>query len=1011
MLSTAAFSQEICDNGIDDDGDGLIDLNDVVDCYCAPVIIPSLIPNASFEQTDCCPTSFSQLSCATGWSQATDPTSDFFNCGFNFGAASSAGLVPPPDGIGYLGAIFSPGWQEYVGSCLTSPLLAGNPYTLEMSIASTPIDGQGAVCNGGVIDFPPIDITIFGHPGCPAFPVGTSTCPSAADPAWIVVGTATYTPVSNWGIISITFTPTANINAVIIGSPCALPAGYSPPSGCYPYFYFDNLILQESNLSNNITQTGQWCDNNIQLITGPTAGSTYQWYLDGIALTGETNLTLNVSTNNYGVGNYTIVTTTGPSCASSSDSVVLPPLPLASYIAASVCDGLPVSFIDNSSFPSGTITNWNWDFGDGNTSNLQNPSHPYSSSGPYNPVLIVTGDNNCTDTISIPIDVFPNPSTAFTVGNYALNDSTLGIPKGICEFDNVNFTDNSNISNGNIISWDWDFGDGNTSTLQNPSHSYSPSGTFNVQLNVVSDSGCVDSILTPITISPKPVANFSVDDDCFNFPLIVNDLSTVSSGSIAGLQWDFGDGVTSSSFAPSHTYLNDGVFNVNLIAVSDSGCSDTTTQITERYPTPLADFSSLDVCFGDSSCFLNSSSINPSDTISSYIWNFGDGSPLQTLPNICHNYAAPGNYNVTLIAASNHSCLDDTTQQIEVYALPIADFDFTTICENEPPTQFTDLSQSSSGNITTWNWDFGSGNSTNQNPNFTFSSYGTFPVELAITNSVGCVDSIIKNIIVNPKPTAEFDADTTNGCVSLFCVNFQDLSTSNATSLTSWQWDLGNNVSTGQIPSLNCYDIAGNYTVSLIVQNDLGCYDTITKVDYINAYPLPIADFIPDPQPTDIYDPTINFTNISYDASTWIWDFGDGDSSNIMYSPSHIYADSGSYLVQLEVWNQYGCYDSITKWIRIDPVSSIFIPNTFTPDQNGTNEDFFFVGYGILEEDFEFYIFDRWGENIYYTQKFKPWNGTYENKLVPQDVYVYKFVMKDVNNEMHTFVGRVNVLK
>ena len=259
------------------------------------------------------------------------------------------------------------------------------------------------------------------------------------------------------------------------------------------------------------------------------------------------------------------------------------------------------------------------------------------------------------------------------------------------------------------------------------------------------------------------------------------------------------------------------------------------------------------------------------------------------------------------------------------------------------------------------------------------------------------------------KPTADFDADTTNGCIPL-CVNFQDLSTANATTINTWQWNMGNSGSNSQTPALNCYTISGDYTISLIVQNDLGCYDTLIKVDYINAYPLPIADFSADPQPTDIYDPTINFTNLSYDASSWLWNFG-GEDSSIIYSPFHIYADSGNYYIQLEVWNSYGCYDSIVKWIRIDPVSNIFIPNTFTPDQDGVNDGFFFVGEGIVEDDFEFYIFDRWGEKIYYTQKFIPWDGSFKNKLVEQGVYVYKFYVKDINNVTSTYIGRVTLLR
>ena len=217
MISSFAFSQEICNNGIDDDSDGLVDLNDTANCNCVPATssVPSLIPNPSFETMACCPSTYSQASCAQGWVQATSATSDYMNtCGMVFGAATAAGLVPFPDGSGILGCIFSPGWQEYVGTCLTAPMVAGTSYSVQMNIASTPIDGFGNVCNGGVIDFGSIDIVIFGAPNCASLPSPTTGCPLAP---WVVLGQTTYTPNPAWGTITITFTPSVTINAIMIG--------------------------------------------------------------------------------------------------------------------------------------------------------------------------------------------------------------------------------------------------------------------------------------------------------------------------------------------------------------------------------------------------------------------------------------------------------------------------------------------------------------------------------------------------------------------------------------------------------------------------------------------------------------------------------------------------------------------------------------------------------------------------------------------------------------------------
>ncbi|PKP44808.1 MAG: hypothetical protein CVT95_10690, partial [Bacteroidetes bacterium HGW-Bacteroidetes-12] len=529
FFSVGVFSQEICNNGIDDDANGLIDLNDPA-CSCAPIPIPSLIPNASFENMNCCPTSFSQVGCAANWNQATNATSDYFNCGYNFPAAVNAGLSPPPNGSGYLGAIFSPGWQEYVGACLLTPMLAGTSYTLNFQIASTPIDGFGGVCNGGTINFGPIDITLYGLATCPGFPIGTTGCP----PGWTVLGTANYTPVNSWGVISITFVPAFNVNAVIIGSPCALPASYNNPGGCFPYFYFDDLILNQTGFSTGITQTGSWCTNDIQMQGTATTGATYQWYLNGIALVGETNLTLNVSANNYGVGEYTIVTTNGATCSSAIDSVLVPPVPISNFTSNTGCFNDLVSFTDQSTIPVGTITNWNWNFGDGpSSSTAQNPTYTYSAPGTYIVTLITTSNAGCSDTITQTITINPLPVSDF---DFIINgvSSSLGLLGGCLNTAGViSFANNSTVAvPDNITSYNWDFGDGNTSTLQSPTHTYTAAGTYNIQLIVETNNGCADTSIVPIIIYPAPTADFTFNNVCFGTSTPFTDISNGNGGII-----------------------------------------------------------------------------------------------------------------------------------------------------------------------------------------------------------------------------------------------------------------------------------------------------------------------------------------------------------------------------------------------------------------------------------------------------------------------------------------------
>ena len=1015
-LAGIVFSQEICNNGIDDDGDGLIDLNDSSDCSCQPAVIPSLIPNASFEQMNCCPSSYSQVSCASGWAQATNATSDYFNCGFNFGAATNAGLVPPPDGTGYLGTIFSPGWQEYVGSCLTSPLIAGQNYTLQMNIASFPMDGSGNVCNGGVINYSPIDITVYGATTCPSFPIPGTGCPSTgSNPTWTIIGTATYTPQSSWGLITINMTPTININAVIIGSPCTLPGDYS--GSCYPYFVYDNLILQQSALFSGLSLSGGWCTNDLQISTTTTnPGDTYQWYYNGIAIIGETSTSLNLSQNNFSPGTYTLMTSNSGSCVTATINVPPPNYPSANFTAVNACEGNPIIFNDNSTINGGgSIVSWQWNFGDGNSSTQQNTSHTYANDGTYNTTLIVVSDSGCSDTVTMPVIQLPNPNPDFYIQNYLNQSSINGIPLGICIYDAVTFSDNSTINNGVINSWQWDFGDGNTSTQQNPSHNYSNSGQFNVQLTTISDSGCIDSTTFLLTINPQPLANFTAQNECAGVNINFNNTST---GNVLGSIWDFGDGNSSTQLNPSHAYNSSGIYPVTLIAISDSGCLDTTSNNVEAYPIPNANFTGNDVCIYDSLCFTNLSTVNPSDTIVNYIWNFGDNSPLQNIQNPCHLYSNYGNYNITLIVGSNNGCIDDTTISFYIHDKPLANFTADTPCVNVPPMQFTDLSTVNGiDNINQWNWDFntGQGASSTQHSTFNFGQDGVFPAQLIVTTDFGCKDTVLKNVKVYEKPTADFSVDTAIFCHP-YCVNFSDLSSSNSTNIIAWNWDLGNGEMNNSSAPATCYTNESNtqtqyYTPTLIVENSFGCFDTITKNNFITVWPLPLADFDAQPQPTDIYEPLVEFPNYSVGASSWLWHFGDGSNDSVNYSPQHVYADSGTYYVFLEVWSQYGCYDSIIKPVRINPDYAIFIPNAFTPDGLGGNETFFFKGYGIVEEDFEFWIFDRWGETIYYTQKFKPWDGTYKGEPAKQDVYVYKFIVKDIFDVKHTYIGKVTLLR
>lgn len=323
FLSTSSYGQENCNNGIDDDGDGLIDLNDT-DCNCVNVGLTSLFPNPSFETFSYCPSSNSQLDLAVPWQQATNATTDFFhNCYPNITYAIMAfGLQNFPDGNGAVGAFYRDTWKEYLGLQLTTPLLAGTNYQLTFQIAGMISDPSSQVNPPFNMDiYEPVNVTIFGNPNSTSFPVPTQVSPNTADPNWIDIGNVKYNPTSDWKEITILFTPSVNINSLMIGAPSVLPSSYHEVSGAsqYAFFLYDNLILNKSSdFKVNITSTGSMCSNNLVLQSNLTttfnSNVTYQWYKNNIAIIGATNPNCAVPFNVNNIGSYCVKITNGSQC-------------------------------------------------------------------------------------------------------------------------------------------------------------------------------------------------------------------------------------------------------------------------------------------------------------------------------------------------------------------------------------------------------------------------------------------------------------------------------------------------------------------------------------------------------------------------------------------------------------------------------------------------------------------------------------------------------------------------
>jgi len=340
-----------------------------------------------------------------------------------------------------------------------------------------------------------------------------------------------------------------------------------------------------------------------------------------------------------------------------------------------------------------------WDFNDpttgtSNTSKLFNPRHLFSDTGIYNVKLIVWRCN-IVDTIIHSITIWPRPNASFTINDTA---QCLGYNK-------FHFTNTSTISSGSIARYFWEFGDGDTSNLENPVHVYNSVGTFTVKLVATSAAGGMDSVYKQVKVISSPVANFIVNDtiQCIdgNIFYFIN-ISSITPSANLSVFWDFANGDTAvTSFVFPVSYLTTDTFPVRLIVTSDSGCLDTAIQNLYVRPMPEADFiynDSNQCLSGNNYLFTNQSSI-PYDTLS-FLWKFGDND-TSTSENPQHNYTSSGTYQIKLLTTSNHGCQDSVIKSITVDPMPNATFSVndSTQCFAENIFNFSNSSSISSGNL------------------------------------------------------------------------------------------------------------------------------------------------------------------------------------------------------------------------------------------------------------------------------------------------------------------------
>jgi gliding motility-associated-like protein len=392
------------------------------------------------------------------------------------------------------------------------------------------------------------------------------------------------------------------------------------------------------------------------------------------------------------------------------------------------------SFSNTDSIAAGT-----WDFGDGTLATSLDAKHAYNQSGNFTVRHEVISDKGCRSASAHSVYVAPLPVAVFS-------------SKNTCQIQKSIFND---LSTGSPAHWDWDFGDQQVSSEQNPQHNYALSGYYNVTLTIKTAIGCKDSTSHRIFVYPQPKAAFTSDTVCWGDTTTFKNNSEAVDGTIDHIFWDFNDGSTSGQYNPKHMLMTEkDNFNVTLAIVTSHGCTDTVIQQVRTNPLPVFHFFAEKKigCEAFTTTFHDSSTVKDGK-ITNWLWDFGDGN-LTFRKTPTHTFDKAGNYYVTLKVISSYGCQmsHTSTTPIVVRPKPKAEFIATPdeVSIDLPTVQFMDASTAA----VLWDWDFGDHKtSITRNPFHTYSDTGTFIITQIAISEFGCNDTTQHTVRVNPQPS------------------------------------------------------------------------------------------------------------------------------------------------------------------------------------------------------------------------------------------------------------------
>lgn len=755
----------------------------------------------------------------------------------------------------------------------------------------------------------------------------------------------------------------------------------------------------------------------VSTFTSNVGGTTFNWSNTdssiGLGASGTGNAPSFVAVNNGAaqVTGIISVTPSANSCVGTpvNFNITVNPTPVAPTAnGATVCANASATL--TATAPGGTY-NW-YDAPSGGTLVSSNSTYVIASlASTTNYYVNSTNGFGCVGPMTmvpatvlnvLPVTAVPNQTVCAGIS------ATLGV--------NPNGT-------GYVYSWD-EPGNAAFSAIYNPV--VTPAVTTIYTVTVTSPNGCIGTGQTQVFVMALPLANAGNPITFCN-----GQSGSLGSGAIPGYNYSWSpiSGLSNSLVSnPTVTLTNFGTtasVSVYTLTVTSNGCqSSNTVQVTVN-PNPISEGgNNLTLCAAQNGTI----GTNPTGGYN-YLWTPGTNlsNPLNANPTVTgvNNGGTPiaTGYTVTTTDGIT-GC--QSMDQVTVTVLPLPTVNAgsaPTTCQGSGAVPLNGLA---GGSVNSIFWSGGSGgfspNNGVLNPTYnpTAAEYlsGSVTLTLTVNATAPCqnVNSVV-TVSFYPNPVVNFTVDDPNGCPE-HCVQFTDNSIiQNPENIQNWSWAFGDGgSSTLQNPG-HCYSQPGMYSVTLTVSSNHGCSASMMVPQMIEVYPKPDASFIANPPSVGVLDPTIDFINTSTGATTYYWDFGDmfaldGSNTSALVNPSHTYSHSGDYDVNLIVYSSHGCYDRATLTVKVEPEFTFYIANAFTPrNSDGIND--VFTGKGIGIEKYEMWVFDRWGEQIYYTNDiYKGWDGMVKGKdtEAKQDVYVWKVKIKDVLGRYHDYVGHVTLL-